>query len=108
MIKKLMFAAMFLAAPLAMSETASADHLGCYSTYRVPVVRSPYHYGIQAHPGLHTHRGVYRSMQAPVYGYGVPYRSRSVSGYGIYGYPHYRRGSSIGISRGGVSLYFGF
>lgn len=113
MFKKLLLAAAFVAAPLAMTETASADHNRCYRTYRAPVITygSPY-------------RGydVYRSRRVPVYNYGVPYRSRSISpygygygglgygglGYGGLGYPYGRSGGAIGINRGGLSFYYGF
>ncbi len=98
MLKKLVLAAAFIAAPNR-----------CYPSFRAPVVshRSLHH----GHYGHHGYHDLYYSRRVPVYGYGygygVPYRG--ISPYGVYGgYPYYGRGSSIGVNRGGVSLYFGF
>ena len=107
MIKKIIIAAIFAITPLAMSAESSADHCRSgygYRTYRAPVVRHGHHHG----------HGSYYGTRYPAYGthYGSNYGSRYNSGYrygyGGYGGPYYGRGSSIGINRGGVSLYFGF
>ena len=100
MLKKSLFVAAFLLAPLAMSETASADH--CYRGYRAPI--ASYH-----HHHYRAYRPPYRSY------YGVPYRTNYRRGYGYggygyrgFGYP-YGGGSYIGIGRrGGVSIGIGF
>ena len=106
MLKKLILAAVLLALPLALTQTASAQNRGCYSPYRGPAIgyRAPIHpYGVYGRSSL------YRSYYAPVYGYGygVPVRSR-YSPYGVYGHPIYGRGSAYGVRRGGVSLRIGF
>ncbi|MEM1068277.1 MAG: hypothetical protein AAGG48_05950 [Planctomycetota bacterium] len=106
MLKKMLLAAVLLAAPMVMTQTASADY--CYRGYRAPVVS--YRAPIARHPGIYGsslyRSSLYRSSLSP---YGVPYRSRYVSPYGVYGgYPYYGRGSVYGVNRGGVGLYIGF
>jgi len=113
MLQKLFLAGALTAAPIAMSDTASADHNRCYRGYRAPVVtyRVPSYRSHYRGHHIHRHRGV------PAYPYGVGYRSiyrdypYGVGRYGVgrygYGYP-YSRGTAIGVGGGGISLNFGF
>ncbi len=113
MFRKALFAAALIAAPLALTETASADH-NCYRSYRAPVVTYR-NYG--GHYGQRYHAPRYRSGYIGINsGYYSPYRSYYGRGYGGYGYGgygygspfYYGRGTSIGIGRGGFGLSIGF
>ncbi len=110
MIKKLVLAAVFAVTPMVLAEESSADH--CYSSYRsyrspAPVISyrsySPYRHHVYSTPfpsygRTHSHIHHYHRYPSSLY---RSYRG----GYG-YGYGGYR--NSIGVNRGGVSLYFGF
>ena len=114
MIKKIICAAVLAIAPLAVSTESSAGDC-YYGGYRG-------HHGVartvvrhHSYAPSHHYGGRDRSgYGAPIYAapYGSYYRSRPYSayryGYRGYGSPYYGRGTSIGINRGGVSLYFGF
>ena len=108
MIKQFVIAAALAVSPLALSSEASADHCsyrGYHHGHRVaaPVVRyrgySPYHGYYGGHPGYRVPYGAH---------YGSRYNRAYRYGYGGFGGPYYGRGTSIGVGRGGVSLYFGF
>ena len=105
MFKKMILAAVFVAAPMVLTQESSADdcYRGYRSSYRVPSVTyrsyQPYPYRNSVN---RVYTAPYRSLyvpsyRAPYYGYGTRY------GYGV---PYY--GNGIGINRGGISLQFGF
>ncbi len=103
-LKKLLAVAVVLAGSAVVADQASADY--CISSRSYRAYGAPVRY-----PSYVPHRA-YRYSPYRDYGHihhhhhGSLYRSRYGGYYG--GVPYYGRGNSIGVSRGGVSLHFGF
>lgn len=111
MFKKLLMLSAFAVAPIALSETVSADNCGYrgYSGYRAPVARRSVY--VPSY-GANSYRSGYGGGYQHGGGFGGShYRSSYGSGFrgGAYGaHPGYYGGRSNYGNRGGVSLNFGF